>query len=124
MPFLDVTNVLFNPAFLDSTLTVTRSTQTVGSNGLAVNTQTVTPFSGVVTAGRGSSLRREGEGSRIEGDIKISTTFALQDGRAGGDADVVAWTGRQYTVKDVKDYTTYGAGFVTAICVLVPLSGG
>lgn len=124
MPFLDVSDVLCDPEFVDRKLTCTRQAQSVGSDGLAVNTPTVTPFFGVVTSNRGDVLQRLAEGSRIQGSITIHTRFLLQDGRNGSDADLVTWQGRQYTVTNVNDYSTYGAGFVDAECDLIPLSGG
>jgi galactose-6-phosphate isomerase len=122
MPRMNLAGVLANPDFVDSTLTCTRSTQSVDSTGIASNAQTVTPFSGVVAGGKGTTLRREGEGARVTGGIQIFTSFTLRDGRSGGDADVVAWCGRQYTVVNVQDYSTYG--FVAADCELIPLGGG
>jgi hypothetical protein len=123
MPWLDVSEVLLDPQFCDTGLTCTRNTQTVGLNGLAANTPTVTPFYGVVTSDKGDILERMAEGSRVKGSITIHTKFALQDGRSGLDADVVTWQGRKYTVSNVNDYSTYGAGFVDASCDLMPLAG-
>jgi hypothetical protein len=123
MPTLDVTHVLANPAFSGS-LSVTRNAQTVGTNGLAVNTPTVISFAGVAFPKRAATLRRDSEGARITGSIQIVTTFALVDGRTGADADVVTYNGRRYTVAEIEDYSTYGAGFIIATCDLLPLSGG
>jgi galactose-6-phosphate isomerase len=124
MPTLDVTRILTNPAFCDYTLSVQRNVQTVGENGLAVNTPTTTAFSGVVTPRGGKRLIRGSDAARMTGSIEISTMFVLDDGATGTDADIVSWQGRQYTVVDVQDWTTYGAGFVTAVCELIPLGGG
>lgn len=123
MPQLDVSGVLDNPMFQDQ-LSCTRNTQTVGSDGRAVNTPTVTPFSGVVTSDTGDVLTRLAEGSYIKGSIVVHTRFVLVDGADGTDADVVKWQGRQYTVSSVNDYSTYGRGFVAATCEPLKLSGG
>ncbi|MDE1905294.1 MAG: hypothetical protein KGH75_02430 [Rhodospirillales bacterium] len=124
MPMLDVTGVLFDPDFVDTTLTVARSAQMVGSNGLATNSPTTTRFVGVVVNDKGDILRRMAEGSRIVGSITIYTKFPLEDGSNGIDADVVVWRGRRYTVSNVLDYSTYGRGVIVASCDLIPLSGG
>lgn len=123
MPFLDVTDVILDPDFLDTTLTVARNAQTVGNDGIAVDTPTTTPFFGVVTSANGSVLQRVAEGSHIEDTITIHTPFRLIDGQAGYDADIVTWSGLQWTVTNVNDYSTYGHGFVAATCTLKPLSG-
>lgn len=126
MASFDVSRILENPAWQDRTLTVTRTTQTIGTNGLAVNTLAVSPFAGIVTAkGTSRKLKREDAGSRISGSIQIYTLFALTDGKSSGtDADIVSWNGRQYTVSEIEDWSTYGQGFVVATCDLLPLGGG
>lgn len=123
MAFLDVTDVLFDPDFMDIGLTVTRNAQAVDARGRATNTPTQQAFSGVVTSDKGDILHRNADGSRIIGSITIHTTFRLIDGSAGFDADEVTWQGRVYTVVNVNDYSHFGRGFVCATCDLKPLSG-
>ena len=124
MPSLDVSEVLNSPEFIDTTLVCTRQVQTVGDDGLALNTTTTIPFSGVVTREPGDILERLAGGSIIKGTIRIHTTFVLDDGGPGKSADIVTWQTRQYTVTDVDDYSTWGAGFVSARCEVLALSGG
>jgi len=124
MPSLNVTHVLLNPRFLDTSLVCERSTQTVDDNGLATNVPNLIPFSGVLTAVRGTVLERQAEGSRVSGSIQITTKFRLEDGKNGIAADVISWNGRRYTVTDIRDYSRYGAGFVEATCALLPVAGG
>lgn len=124
MPLLDVTDVLSDPDFVDNTLVCFRSVETVDDRGRSTLQTTATPFAGVVTSDRGDILDRIAEGERITGSILICTTFRLTDGKADGTtADEVEWQGRRYTVAAVNDYSTYGAGFVEAVCDLKPLSG-
>jgi len=123
MPFLDVTDVILDPDFLDTTLTFSRNTQTVGNDGNAVDTPTTTPFFGVVTSLNGSVLQRVAEGSHVEDTITIHTPARLIAGQAGFDADIVNWSGLQWTVTNVNSYSTYGRGFVAATCTQKPLSG-
>ena len=124
MPFLDVTEVLDDPELADFSLVCTRQTQVVGENGIAVNSSTTLPFSGVVTSDTGDVLERLAAGSYIKGSITIHTRFILRDGQSGEDAALVIWQGRQYTVPDVNAYSAWGRGFVGARCELLPLSGG
>jgi hypothetical protein len=123
MPFLDVSDVLLDPLFMDMTLTVTRNAQTVGNDGIGVVTQTTTPFYGVVMSLNGSVLTRAAEGEHISDTITIHSQFKLIDGQSGYDADIVNWQGLQWTVTNVNDWSTYGRGFVQATCTLRQLSG-
>jgi len=124
MPLLDVSDVLSDPLFADTTLVCTRETQVVGDDGIAVNTEQAIPFSGVVTADRAKELARLAEGSQVSGSILIHTVFRLTNGGPdGSDSDKVTWNGRQYLVTSINDYTTYGAGYVCASCDLLPISG-
>ncbi|WP_175910635.1 hypothetical protein [Burkholderia metallica] len=123
MAFLDVTDVLLDPDFMDTGLICNRMTQTVDSHGRAQNTAASTPFAAVVTSDKGDILHRNADGSRIIGSITLHTMFRLTDGSAGRDADEVVWAGRTYTVVNVNDYSHFGRGFVCATCDLKPLSG-
>jgi galactose-6-phosphate isomerase len=124
MPNLDVSSVLTDPLFADMSLRCIRQRQTVGTDGIAVNTPVPVPFSGVVTAASGTVLEREAEGSRVSGSINIVTRFWLEDGKNSLAADIVTWKGRRYTVADVQDYSRYGPGFIQATCELLPITGG
>ncbi len=123
MPDIDVSEILTDPDFLDSTLVCVRSVQTVGADGIAVLAQTKTRFAGVVTQDAGAVLRRIAAGERITGSISVVTYFRLLAGSPTNTADVVQWGTNSYTVSQVSDYSRYGAGFVEAICDLVALSG-
>lgn len=124
MPTLDVTDVLLSPEFLDTTLVVKRSEQTVDNDGFAQNTVTQTQFAGVVTVDRSLEAKRMQAGQVINGAILIVTTYRLTSGNTGVDADIVIYRGRDYRVTFVDPYTAYGAGFVQAHCELQPFDGG
>lgn len=123
MAFLDVSDVIVDPDFMDAGLICNRMTQAVDDNGIATNTPASTPFAAVVTSDKGDILHRNADGSRIIGSITLHTMFRLIDGAGGFDADEVVWQGRAYTVVSVNDYSHFGRGFVCATCDLKPLSG-
>ncbi|RQZ31539.1 hypothetical protein DIE14_01080 [Burkholderia sp. Bp9017] len=123
MAFLDVTDVLLDPDFMDTGLICNRMAQVVDAHGRGQNTPTATTFSAVVTSDKGDILHRNADGSRIIGSITLHTMFRLMDGSPGQDADEVIWSGRTYTVVNVNDYSHFGRGFVCATCDLKPLSG-
>jgi hypothetical protein len=124
MPLLDISSVLTDPLFVDRTLICVREKQSVGEDGIAVNKPSSIPLTGIVTANSGNSLFRQPDGSHIESTITIHTRFRLEDGKTGRAAHLIKWCGKQYTVINVTDYSTYGRGFVQATAQLIELSGG
>ncbi|ASL89039.1 head-tail adaptor [Serratia marcescens] len=124
MPLLDVTEVLLDPDFVDTTLVCHRQIQSRDDDNFTTNTQQDIPFSGVVTVDRSLEARRMAAGQNINGAILIVTQFRLTQGQPGLDADVVTYRGREYRVTFVDPYTAYGSGFVQAHCELMEFDGG
>ena len=122
MPTLDVTDLVLDPDFATTGLICIRSVEVVGEDGVAVQTPAQTPFTGVVTQGKGAKLDRLDGSSRTEDSILIHTPFVLRVSGVGYAADVVLWNGARYTVSQVNDYSTFGRGFVAATCDLQPLT--
>ena len=118
MPALDVTDILTDPDFVDR-FTVTRFIQTISSGGVASNAATVVHnVSGVVTANDNINLLKMPDGEMLSGSITIHTKFRLTNGGGTNDADIVTWHGRTYQVKTIGDWSGFGAGFISAICIL------
>ncbi|MFT2253399.1 head-tail adaptor [Escherichia coli] len=124
MPSLDVTEVLTDPDFCDTSLVCHRHTQTFDDDNFPVNASQDIPFFGVVTVDLSLEARRMASGQNINGAILIVTQFRLTQGQPGYDADTVTYQGREYRVTFVDPYTAYGAGFVQAHCELVEFDGG
>lgn len=130
MPLLDVSEVLLDPDFMDTSLVCHRQIQTLDEDNFPTNTPQDFPFSGVVTVDRSLEAKRMAAGQNINGAILIVTQFRLTQGQAGTDAaarldaDIVTYSGRDYRVTFVDPYTRYGAGFVQAHCELVDFNGG
>lgn len=124
MPLLDVTSVLYDPMFMDASGTYTRNVQTIGAHGRAVVTPTTTALYAVYTNKDGSLLQRMAGGEHIEDTITVHTQTRLTAGQTGDTADIVHWSGADYTVTNVANYSTYGAGFVMATCEILNLDGG
>ncbi|MCX5495373.1 hypothetical protein OSH11_11695 [Kaistia dalseonensis] len=121
MPLLDVSDVLADPDFAD-TLTLTRATQSVGSDGIATRAEVVSTISGVVTSNSGDVLKRFPDMARVSGSILVHTTARLVASDGPTEADRLTWQGRDYTVSVLNDYSSYGAGFVVAGCELLQLT--
>ncbi|ENT8173402.1 head-tail adaptor [Escherichia coli] len=130
MPFLDVSEVLLDPDFMDTSLVCHRQVQAVDEDNFATNTPQDIPFFGVVTVDRSLEAKRMSAGQNISGAILIVTQFKLTQGQTGTgstprlDADIVTYSGRDYRVTFVDPYTRYGSGFVQAHCELVDFNGG
>ncbi|WP_313506794.1 head-tail adaptor [Kosakonia sacchari] len=130
MPLLDVSDVLMDPDFLDTSLVCHRQIQTVDADNFPTNTPQDIPFSGVVTVDRSLEAKRMAAGQNINGAILIVTQFRLTQGQPETnsaprlDADIVKYSGRDYRVTFVDPYTRYGAGFVQAHCELLDFDGG
>lgn len=130
MPFLDMSDVLMDPDFLDTSLVCHRQIQTVDADNFPTNTPQDISFSGVVTVDRSLEAKRMAAGQNINGAILIVTQFRLTQGQPETnsaprlDADIVTYSGRDYRVTFVDPYTRYGAGFVQAHCELLDFDGG
>jgi hypothetical protein len=128
MPLLDMSDVLYDPDFLDINLSCARNLQVVGSNGVATDNITTLPFAATVTSFGGDELKRSADGEYITQTITLVTAFKLTDGKAFIDgrvytADIITYRGSQYTVMHVDDYSAYGHGFIQATAELLPLAG-
>ncbi|PHM39272.1 head-tail adaptor [Xenorhabdus mauleonii] len=124
MPFLDVTEVLFDPDFCDPSLTYKRRQSVIDADGFPSTRETVFHFSGVVTVDRSVEAQIRMSGQTVTGNILIVTTERLTAGETGRIGDIVTYQNREYLVKSVDPYTAYGAGFVQAHCELMPFDGG
>lgn len=124
MPYLDVTDVLSDPDFCDTSLELTRQIQTVDDDGFVTRVVEKQRFAAVVTVDRSLEARRMEAGQVITGAILVITTERLTAGQTGRDADIVTYQGRNYRVTFADPYTAYGAGFVQAHCELLPFDGG
>lgn len=130
MPFLDVTEVLNDPDFCDTSLVCHRQVQTLDEDNFATNITESIPFSGVVTVDSSLEAERIAAGQKTGGAILVVTQFRLTQGRRGTDispqldADIVTYDGFDYRVTFVDPYVRYGAGFVQAHCERMNVDGG
>lgn len=124
MPMLDVTDVLFDPDFCDTSLTYTRREILIDDDGITSTKESTHPFSGVVTVDSSIEAQIRTSGQLVSGRILLITTTRLIAGETHHIGDIVSYQGRQYLVKSVDPYTAYGAGFVQAHCELMPFDGG
>ncbi|MDR5616910.1 head-tail adaptor [Arsenophonus sp.] len=124
MPMLDVTDVLFDPDFCDTSLTYTRREILIDDEGITSTKESTYPFSGVVTVDSALEAQIRTSGQLVSGRILVVTTTRLIAGETHHIGDIVTYQGRKYLVKSVDPYTAYGTGFVQAHCELMPFDGG
>jgi galactose-6-phosphate isomerase len=120
MPSIDLSAALSNPSFQD-TFSVTRRVQTVNNFGETSTASTVTPnVAGVVWPSQPNERRLLPDLTVTDQTITIITSFALYgEAQASGteySPDIVTWHGDSFLVRNVEDWSGYGAGFVQAIC--------
>lgn len=121
MAMLDMSDVLSDPDLIEPMgLVRVRRVQTVGLDGIAVDSEVLDAFQGVVTAGKGDTLMRTPDGSRAAGNMTVTTSFDLIPNDGGQDADIVAWQGRRYVVQSIADYRNFG--YIQAYCELLPVA--
>lgn len=110
-PLLDVSEVLTDPMFTDSTFVCRREVETVGADGVSTYTSTTFSFTGTPIQNAGELLQRLDDGTRHSDSIDIYTRTELSSGNQTHPADVIVWNGREYTVAKVLDWSAYGRGF-------------
>lgn len=114
---VDVSELLVDPDFAVA-LVVTRSTATVGTNGLnAVTTAALNAY-GVVTS-NGQPFEQGADAQYAQDTIEIYSQFHFQAEAVGQLPDKVSFGGNTYTVKSVGNWTKWGAGFTVATCELL-----
>ncbi len=121
MPLLDVSDVLLDPMFCVQ-LSITRRAATVGTDGLAIITDTTLTPHGVVTAGSVEPFVRDPDFEHAKNNITVHAyNFRLLDPTDGYQPDIVNYEGNQYVVRKSYNWSSYGAGFTAADCEMLGL---
>lgn len=122
MATIDVNEVILDPELGGNPFTVIRRKQTVDANGLVSVTTTKIPAVGAIFPTGDQSLVRMEAYEMQSKTITIVTPFRLRG--VAKDQSGVDWQpdlvdigdGGFFIVKDVNDFTKYGAGFIQAEC--------
>jgi hypothetical protein len=122
MARIDVDELLLDPDFSDDFI-VTRSVESVGTDGRPTFVPTLFTTTGVVQAASGRSLLLLPDGARIQGAIEIWTKERLRMNDGYYSADMVLWQGSNYVVSNVEDFLNYGSGYVRVTCTLHDVTG-
>jgi hypothetical protein len=122
MPFLDVTDILLDPAFSEE-FTVTRSVRVIGDNGRVTLQTKIFKLYGVVTI---PSLKQDNiiaDANIANRSIVIHSPSRLYDPTVNTVADIISWNGNQYKVRTSANWSNYGRGFTSATCDLIDTTG-
>lgn len=125
MPMINLTAALSSPMLSDG-FSVIRRQQVVGNNGRVTPTETTIPgLFGPVYPSTPDELRMLADLATNEKAITVLTAFALRGESevSGTDfmPDIVVWRGDNFKVAKVQDYSSYGPGFVMALCTSIDL---
>ena len=129
MPDLDVSFVLDDPMFNDSSIIIERTTLVVGSDGRGTPTTVSIPIDGVAISGYAlpggdGGLVRRPEGETNSNGMTLATRFQVQMGdiATGATADVIVWLGSRFTVIAQNDYSNFGDGYYLILADQLPLN--
>ena len=111
-------NEAFDPSFLD-TFTIIRRVQIITQFGRVQTVEKRFTGIGVVVATSPNDLQRVPEMQYMNKSITIYTEWKLQGPAPGMQPDEIIWHGSQYLVRSLDDYSGYGRGFITVICLSI-----
>jgi galactose-6-phosphate isomerase len=117
MPELDFTEALTEPSFQDL-FTVLRRQEVDGENGVASVVTTSFDTNGIVVPAGSDEVVRLPDDETANKSINIVTQFPLRQAVEGYLPDLVFWHGNHFIVMRLDDYTGFGSGWVSAMCLL------
>lgn len=124
MPFIDVTELAFDPDLADNLFQVIRRPQSVSPAGkVTITERPAVDARGAVWPSGDNSLSRVEAYETMANSITVLTTFRLRGPSRQGNAqfapDLIVFKGSRYIVRDLKSFTQYGAGFMLAECLSI-----
>lgn len=130
MPYADVSDAILDSDVSGEWFQVIRRQDNVNSHGRnnpVQNTWGYNVTGSVQPTGDNSLVREEAYSTQMK-SIQVITEFrirgAAQDNTGQAfQPDLIFWKGGYYIVKDVKDYSQYGAGYVEAEAVSFDYNG-
>ena len=126
MPYVDMRRALTNPRSLD-TFTVIRRAQNTVKGRVTMNLIPYVGIRGVVTPDPSQKDLLRLSDEQLQGKVIIVVTqFALRgetedSGKQEFQPDLVQWHGNNFIVFSSDDFSSFGAGFIRAICVMTDI---
>ncbi len=123
MANVNVTELLFDPDFIDPCVLVHRAAS-VNEYGENVTVETRQPTVGSVQPASGKTIQRLPEAMRV---ANVSSFWIqagiVSDGSNGRYPDIIVFGTKRYQVQTVLDYSNWGAGWAEGTCVAEKPSG-
>ncbi|MGY0790957.1 phage head completion protein [Azospirillum argentinense] len=121
MATIDMSGLMLDPLLAGTPFTVIRRAETVNEFGeTVIGTETIGPVYGSISPTGDNSLVRQDAFQAGAKTIKVITAFRLRgpskDETGSYQPDLILWAGTHYIVRDLKDWTAFGGGFVEADC--------
>jgi len=118
MAGIDITELLTDPDFCDQ-VQIVRRTKTVNNFGEGVLTS-ASPVNAtmVVQPASGDILKKLPEGAVLTEYIQVWFRGSLSLQTVNGYSDIIVWQGRRFECYTPDDFSNYGAGYVSALCIL------
>jgi hypothetical protein len=118
MALVDVTQLLTDPDFTD-TVQLIRRTKTVNTYGEGVLTEAAgVNATMVVQPATGDDLKKTSESAILTEYIKVWFKGDLNLQTVNGYSDIIVHRGRRFECYAPDDFSNYGAGYTSAICIL------
>jgi hypothetical protein len=124
MPEIDVTEALIGVDIAAERFEVIRRQETVNTFGESTITNSYFRVLGSIQPlGEQGLLREEGQDAQAK-SIKVICIFRLRGVSVDPmnkqyKPDIVVWNGNTYEVKNLEDYSSYGAGMIEAECTSI-----
>jgi hypothetical protein len=115
-PLIDPGVIVLSSPMLGDTISVRRRTSFVDSTGIGRNSDETFRVGAIVEPDGDNDSSRDDEGAIGRKTISVITRFRLQGQVAGLLQDIVTWHNDDFLVITVEDATSYGAGWIEAIC--------
>lgn len=116
MANLDVSELLFDPDFVDE-LTLIHRFSTVNSLGENVVTETNFATVGSVQPASGKTLSRLPDALRVSNISSFWIKADIVVDGTGKYPDIISFRGKRFQVQTVFDWQNYGAGWTEGTCV-------
>ena len=108
----------FDPSFLDNFIIIRRR-QRISEFGRVQLLEKRWTGIGVVVASSPNDLLRVPEMQYMNKAVTVYTQWRLQGPAPNIQPDEIIWHGSQYLVRSVDDYSGYGRGFLTCVCISI-----
>ena len=122
MAFIDVSDLLLDPDFVNP-VTLVHRTQIVGNNGLGQIMEECEETVGSVQPASGKTLNRLPDALRIQNVYSFYIKAGIVADSSCDYPDIIQFKNKRYIVQQVSDYSNWGNGWAVGVCIAERPSG-